>query len=86
MLPALLIIPLVGALVLLFAPAERAKWISLVASTITLVISVIAAVMFGSSWGTAEFGLESGVNWLEPFGIGLWLGTDSVSLLLTLPL
>ncbi|UCD73799.1 MAG: NADH-quinone oxidoreductase subunit M, partial [Phycisphaerales bacterium] len=62
----------------------RAKWIALLFSTITFIVSVIAAVAFGSMWGGGEFGLEWEVPWLSDFGISLSLGTDSVSLLLTL--
>ena len=81
----LLIIPLAGALVVALAPARQAKWIALVATTITFAVSVILAAGF-EHWRDGGFGLAASVPWLgiEPVGVTITFGADSVSMLLTL--
>ena len=80
----LLLIPLIGAGVIVFAPAKHAKGIALVASTLAFILSAVMAFLFGEHWGTSEFGLESEIGWFETFGITLNMGADSVSMLLVL--
>ena len=81
----LLLVPLAGAVVILFAPARQAKWIALVASTATFVHSVVLAVAF-EHWADGGFGLEAVVPWLGlgQFNITLGFGVDSVAFLLVL--
>ncbi|MHC4420338.1 MAG: complex I subunit 4 family protein [Planctomycetota bacterium] len=81
----LLLIPLAGALVVVLAPARQAKWIALVASTATFVVSVILAGAF-EHWRDGGFGLAASVPGLglETVGITITFGADSVSMLLTL--
>lgn len=83
MLPILLIIPLVGALVVVLAPARQAKWIALAATTVTFIYSLVLAGMF-DDWGGSEMSLLASVPWLERFGITLNMGADAVSMLLVL--
>ncbi|TDJ55151.1 MAG: NADH-quinone oxidoreductase subunit M [Planctomycetota bacterium] len=85
-LPALLLgIPLAGAVVIMIAPARQAKWIALVATTVTFVLSVILAVAF-EHWHDGGFGLAGVIPGLgiESIGIRFSFGVDSVSLLLVL--
>ena len=81
----LLVVPLVGVVTLVFAPARQAKWIALVATTATFVHSVILALAF-EHWHDGGFGLEGTIPWLglESIGITLTVGADSVALLLVL--
>ncbi len=85
-LPALLLgIPMAGAVVIMIAPARQAKWIALVATTVTFVLSVILAVAF-EHWHDGGFGLAGVIPGLgiESIGIRFSFGVDSVSLLLVL--
>ena len=81
----LLLVPLAGAVAIMFAPARQAKWIALLATTITFVHSVIVAVAF-EHWHDGGFDLEAVVPSLgmESMGIAVRFGADSVSLLLVL--
>ena len=54
----LLLIPLGGVVGVVVAPARQAKWIALLATTITFVHSVILAVAF-KHWHDGGFGLEA---------------------------
>ncbi len=85
MLAALLIIlPLLGGLLVLIAPPQRAKHVTLAVSSVVFVYSVVLAFIFGPHWGTDEFALTGAVTWLDGIGITISLGADSVSLLLVL--
>ncbi len=79
----LLLIPLVAAIAIPFAPAQQAKWVALVGTTLTFIISLIAAVGF-ANWRDGGFGLDWQADIAPDFGITLHLGADSVSLLLIL--
>lgn len=79
----LLLLPLIGALGVVLAPARHAKWIALAASTATFIISAIIAVGF-RHWSSANFGLEESFAILPEFGVNLSMGADTVSLLLIL--
>ncbi len=84
--PALLLgIPLLGAVLIVVAPARQAKWIALAATTITFIHSVILAVAF-EHWHDGNFGLEGELPWprLDSIGMSFNFGVDSVSLLLVL--
>lgn len=79
----LLLIPLIGGLAIIFAPAKQAKWIALLTSIVTFVYSVALAFAF-DQWGKAGFALEASVMWVERFGITLAMGADSVAMMLIL--
>lgn len=84
MLPGLLLlIPLIGALAIVLAPARQAKWIALGTSLITFLYSVGLAFGF-DQWGKAGFALEALIPWVDRFGITLAMGADSVAMLLIL--
>jgi NADH-quinone oxidoreductase subunit M len=84
MLPALLLlIPLLGGLAIIFAPAKQAKWIALLTSLVTFVYSIGLALAF-DQWGQAGFGLEATFAWLDRFGVSIALGADSVAMMLIL--
>jgi NADH-quinone oxidoreductase subunit M len=81
----LLLIPLAGAAAVAISPQRQAKWIALVATTVTFVLSVVLAAGF-DHWRDGGFGLQGtvpGVG-LERLGITLSFGADAVSMLLTL--
>jgi NADH-quinone oxidoreductase subunit M len=79
----LLLLPLIGAVAIIFSPARQAKWIALVASTAAFLVSVILALGF-QHWRDGEWGIETSCALLPTFGIALTLGADSVSMLLML--
>ena len=79
----LLLVPLIGAVGLIFAPAQQAKWIALTASTATFIISVIIALGF-PHWSDGGWGLQATAELLPKFGISLTIGADTVSLQLLL--
>jgi len=79
----LLILPILGALAIAFAPAKFAKAIALGVSSLTFIYSVVLCFLFGK-WGTGEFGLIAEIPWFDTFGITLNMGVDSVSMLLIL--
>ncbi len=79
----LLIIPLLGAVGIVFARPQHARWIALMASLATFVHSAILAASF-DHWITGEFGLLSQIPFLPEFGVAISFGADSVSMLLVL--
>jgi len=83
MLPALLIIPLIGAFGVIFAPPRQGKWVALAASVLTFIVSVIAAFQF-DHWDSGSFGLVANLDWMTKYGILSELSVDSVALLLIL--
>ena len=83
-LAVLLLLPLLGTLGVILAPAKQAKWVSLATSLMTFVVSIILAGMF-DGWGeSAAFGLTSSWPILESFGLNFSLGVDSVAMMLIL--
>jgi NADH-quinone oxidoreductase subunit M len=79
----LLIIPLLGAAGVIYAPARSAKWIALLATTVTFIASAILAAGF-EHWTDGAAGLEFSIPLLERFGIRLSTSVDSVSFFLIL--
>jgi NADH-quinone oxidoreductase subunit M len=79
----MLLIPLLGAALIPFLAARQAKWIALLATSITFVVSVIAASGF-QHWHDGGFGLTGSVAMAPEFGVTLSTGADSVSMLLIL--
>ena len=63
----LLVVPLVGAIVVTMAPGRQARWIALVASTVTFAYSVILAALF-THWNDGGFGWESSIPWRGAWG------------------
>ena len=81
----LLILPILGALAVILAPARRAKWIALAVSTITFFYSLVLAFAF-DHWqdGGFAFATAAPLGWLDEFGITFGMGADSVSMFLVL--
>ncbi|MHC4446347.1 MAG: complex I subunit 4 family protein [Planctomycetota bacterium] len=80
----LLLIPLIGAVVLVAAPARQARWIALAATSVAFVYSVFLAMLFGQHWNDGGFGLQGQFEYLSDLGITFSFGADTVSLLLVL--
>jgi len=79
----LLLVPLLGAAVIAFAPAHRARWIATGFTLLTVVLGIIAAAGF-EHWRDGGFGLSFFAVWLPDPGIAFSLHADAVSLLLVL--
>jgi NADH-quinone oxidoreductase subunit M len=85
-LPALLAVPLLGAVVLLLSGqrSERwAPWLGLVAQSVGLLLALVVLATFDmSSAGTMQ--LLSEVEWIPELGVDVRLGVDGISLPLVL--
>ena len=82
MLAALMLIPLLGALVVTTLPAARARGAALWTTCAALAMTVVAATL-GFNWslgGTMQ--LESTYRWIPTLGLSLSFGVDSVAMLL----
>ncbi|MEO1068742.1 MAG: NAD(P)H-quinone oxidoreductase subunit D4, partial [Cyanobacteria bacterium J06638_6] len=82
MLSALILIPLIGALVLILWPgqleAQTAKAISAVSLGLTLAVLVLLGSQFELT--TPGFQFEELLPWVEPLGLSYRLGLDGLSL------
>ena len=79
----LIVIPLVGALVLLLVPRQNAgaiKWVALVTVLVNFVVSVFLFVSFRT--GTADMQFVERAEWIPQLGISWYVGVDGLSLLL----
>ena len=79
----LIVVPLIGAAVLLLLPRGRdevAKLVGFVFAAITAALSVLLLVDFGR--GEAGYQFVSRHSWIRPWGISWHLGVDGISLLL----
>jgi NADH-quinone oxidoreductase subunit M len=79
--------PLLGALVLLFLKPEQkdaARWVALITSLITFILSLVVLVQFDPSSG--EIQLEAQQSWIKVAGwnIDFYMGVDGLSILLVL--
>ena len=79
--------PLLGALVLLFLKPEQkntARWVALITSLITFVLSLAVLVQFDPSNGKIQ--LEVQQSWIKVAGwnIDFYMGVDGLSILLVL--
>ncbi|MDX2132318.1 MAG: NADH-quinone oxidoreductase subunit M [Planctomycetota bacterium] len=82
---ALIVVPLLFAAVVIWAPEARAKTIALAGTLVAIVLGAYAAVSF--DWGYAarfQFGSERPLTWMGELGLKVSLGVDSVALLLVL--
>ena len=81
-----LLIPVVGALVVVFLPAglaARARHVALGFSLVTFVVAVGAALQFKAG-STARFQLAEQHSWIPQFGVSYAVGVDGISLVLIL--
>ena len=79
----LIVLPLIGALITALRPGRHAAATATVATIITFLASIAAAVQF-EHWSGGGFSDPVGVDWLGMLGISLTLSADSVSMLLVL--
>ena len=61
----LLVLPLIGAVLVALAPTARAKWIALITTGVTFLVSVVFAMQFehwsdGGFYNLSDFDLGSG--------------------------
>jgi NADH-quinone oxidoreductase subunit M len=85
LLPAIILSPFAGALLLLFVPEGRRnaiRTIALAASSLALVLSLAALLLYDRGAGGMQF--VERMAWVESFGIHLDLGVDGLSLPLVL--
>ncbi len=85
LLSVLIILPLLGALVLLFVPRanDRAvRWIALATTLVTFAVSV--ALFAGFRNGTADMQFVERVAWIPQLGISYHVGVDGLSILLVM--
>ncbi len=83
LLSILVLVPVLGALAVLFTPRSNeaaAKWIALGTSLVALVVS--AQVYLGFRLGEAGMQLEEKVTWLPSLGATYHVGVDGISLFL----
>jgi NADH-quinone oxidoreductase subunit M len=85
-LSALVLVPLVGAIILAFVPGENVRLVKRIAVATTLValaLSLLIAASFGNApVGADGFRFSESVPWIPFFGITYHLGIDGISLLL----
>ena len=85
-LTAMLLVPLVGALLIAALPsamAERAKELALVFSVLTLGVGIAGATQFDRS-AISQFQLSEQHDWIPSFGVSYALGVDGIALTLIL--
>ncbi|MFN5945587.1 MAG: NuoM family protein [Phycisphaerae bacterium] len=80
---ALMLIPLVFAMLVAISPAAQAKTIATVGAFVSLAGAIYAALQFDPA-SAAEFQLAKTIEWVPQLGISLSVGVDSVGLLLIL--
>ncbi|MEX0775639.1 MAG: NADH-quinone oxidoreductase subunit M [Phycisphaeraceae bacterium] len=75
--------PLIGGLLCLAAPKQAAKWLALVTSVVTLLLSIgITIGYYNAGWTGVAF--ESSVSWIESINVEYRVGIDGLSLPLIL--
>jgi NADH-quinone oxidoreductase subunit M len=79
---ALLVLPLVGALLILAAPAARAKHVALVVALVEFVVSV--GLWWAFDPGLSGMQLRFSAPWIPAFGISYNVGIDGISLFMVL--
>jgi NADH-quinone oxidoreductase subunit M len=79
---ALIILPLVGALAVGFAPAARARYLAMVVTLLELVVSAGLWWAYDPSTSAMQFGVDA--PWLPQWGIRYSLGLDGISLFMVL--
>ena len=88
LLTILILLPFAGALAMVlysFSPSKRDdhyRWIALIATVATFVLSLL--LLRGAGASGAEFRFEENVNWIGSIGARYHLGVDGVSLWLVL--
>jgi NADH-quinone oxidoreductase subunit M len=78
MLSLIIFIPLIAAILILFAPKANAKHIALLASLAAFIASMVVLLGFNSNEPGYQF-VES-FDWIEQYGISYKLGVDGISI------
>ncbi len=78
----LLVVPLLGGLVVMFAPARSIKHVALAGALLEFVLS--AGLWWAFIPGTAEMQFESLHAWIPAWGIAYHVGIDGISLFMVL--
>ncbi len=85
LLSALLVVPLVGTVILLFIPDAKEKAIKTTALVTTLVVLVMSLPLYFSFIaGEPGFQFEETIPWIPSLGINYHLGIDGISLFIVL--
>ena len=79
---ALILIPLVGALIVALAPEGRARYLALGVTVVEFLVSVGLWWAFDASNALMQFGVDA--PWLPQWGIRFSLGLDGISLFMVL--
>jgi NADH-quinone oxidoreductase subunit M len=82
-LAALILIPLLGALLVAMSPSGSSRAIAMMTTLVALAVSVVAAVKFDYSQAQAMQFLAA-VPWFDQFGIAFSVGVDSIAGILIL--
>ncbi|MFG6106203.1 NADH-quinone oxidoreductase subunit M [Leptothoe sp. EHU-05/26/07-4] len=80
MLTLLMVLPLLGAIALLFFPPEKAKPLALLGSGVTLLWTIWLFSQFNLS--VSEFQMVESLDWLPVLGLNYDLGLDGLGLLM----
>ena len=83
-LSALIVIPLLGALILLFIPRQSERAIRFFAAFVAFAAFALSVVLFASFRSTAEMQFVERVAWIPQFGISYYVGVDGLSILLVM--
>ncbi|HEX6054965.1 MAG TPA: NADH-quinone oxidoreductase subunit M, partial [Intrasporangium sp.] len=78
-------VPLLGSLVVAFAPGtvENAKRIALGTSIVTLALGIVAALQYDTG-SSAQFQLGEYAEWIPQLGVSYSMGVDGIALVLIL--
>ncbi|MEM1328953.1 MAG: NADH-quinone oxidoreductase subunit M [Planctomycetota bacterium] len=77
----LMLLPLAGAALVAISPKESAKLVALGTTLVAVAVNLVALFEFDFA-DAGAYQMASSVDWIEPLGITLSLGVDSVSLML----
>lgn len=84
-LAALILIPLVFAVLIAFAPEGRARTLATIGTAIPLALGAYLCLVFDwSNTVQMQLGPAEAIQWLKPLGITLSMGVDSVAFFLVL--
>ena len=79
----LILLPVVGALVLMVQPVERhVKWTALGFALAELIVSL--GLWYGFELGTASMQFEASHEWMHQWGVTYHVGVDGISLMMVL--
>ncbi|MBM3128160.1 MAG: NADH-quinone oxidoreductase subunit M [Chloroflexi bacterium] len=83
-LSVLIVLPLVGALILLFIPRQSERAIRYFALFVAFATFAVSAMLFASFRAAPEMQFVERVAWIPQFGISYYVGVDGLSILLVM--